>query len=88
LAAWLGVLGFPGGWAASAFVLHGERLTPLISLPLQQLLYRQLMYIVLLQSWITALTGGRLRWQKLRRKGQVAAPPGAPTPAMDGGTAR
>jgi hypothetical protein len=30
---------------------------------------------VLLQSWITALTGGRLRWQKLRRTGGVSAPP-------------
>jgi len=33
------------------------------------------MYVVLLQSWITALTGGRLRWQKLRRMGGVSAPP-------------
>ncbi|MGV9877518.1 hypothetical protein ACWDUG_33490, partial [Streptomyces cellulosae] len=40
----------------------------------QQILYRQLMYVVLLQSWITALTGGRLRWQKLRRTGVVGAP--------------
>jgi hypothetical protein len=32
------------------------------------------MYIVLLQSSITAMTGGRLRWQKLRRTGEVAAP--------------
>lgn len=48
----------------------------LVSLPLQQILYRQLMYVVLLQSWITALTGGRLRWQKLRRTGVVGAAPG------------
>jgi hypothetical protein len=52
-------------------------MTHLISLPLQQLLYRQLMYVVLLQSWITALTGGRLRWQKLRRTGVVEAPGGS-----------
>ena len=32
------------------------------------------MYVVLLQSWITALTGGRLRWQKLRRTGEVDTP--------------
>src|SRR5690606_24294348 len=51
-------------------------------LPLQQILYRQLMYVVLLQSWITALTGGRLRWQKLRRKGGVSAPPGAELPSQ------
>jgi hypothetical protein len=29
------------------------------------------MYMVLLQSTITALTGGRLRWQKLKRTGEV-----------------
>jgi hypothetical protein len=31
------------------------------------------MYFVLLQSVVTALTGRRLRWQKLRRSGAVAA---------------
>ncbi|MDN3028670.1 bifunctional polysaccharide deacetylase/glycosyltransferase family 2 protein [Streptomyces sp. S.PB5] len=76
--AWFGVLAIQLTCAAYAFVLDRERLTPLISLPLQQILYRQLMYVVLLQSWITALTGGRLRWQKLRRKGGVSAPPSAP----------
>ncbi|MFE4799243.1 bifunctional polysaccharide deacetylase/glycosyltransferase family 2 protein [Streptomyces sp. NPDC056708] len=72
--AWLGVLAVQGICAAYAFRLDRERMTHLISLPLQQILYRQLMYVVLLQSWITALTGGRLRWQKLRRTGVVEAP--------------
>jgi hypothetical protein len=62
--------------AAYAFRLDRERLAPLLTLPLQQLLYRQLMYVVLMQSWITALTGGRLRWQKLRRTGLLGAAPG------------
>jgi hypothetical protein len=31
------------------------------------------MYLVLLRSVTTALTGRRLRWQKLRRSGEVAA---------------
>ncbi|MEV7521324.1 glycosyltransferase [Streptomyces sp. NPDC091371] len=57
-----------------AFHLDREKPWHLISLPIQQLVYRQLMYIVLLQSAITAMTGGRLRWQKLRRTGEVAAP--------------
>ncbi|MGW4290243.1 bifunctional polysaccharide deacetylase/glycosyltransferase family 2 protein [Streptomyces sp. NPDC004673] len=74
IASWFAVLAVQAVCAAYAFALDRERLTPLISLPLQQLLYRQLMYVVLLQSWITALTGGRLRWQKLRRKGGVSAP--------------
>ncbi|MEU6666155.1 glycosyltransferase [Streptomyces sp. NPDC046727] len=75
IAAWFAVLAVQATCAAYAFRLDREPLTPLLSLPLQQLLYRQLMYVVLLQSWITALTGGRLRWQKLRRTGVVAAPP-------------
>jgi cellulose synthase/poly-beta-1,6-N-acetylglucosamine synthase-like glycosyltransferase/peptidoglycan/xylan/chitin deacetylase (PgdA/CDA1 family) len=74
IVAWFAVLAVQAVCAAYAFALDRERLTPLLSLPLQQILYRQLMYVVLLQSWITALTGGRLRWQKLRRMGGVAAP--------------
>ncbi|MEU3185969.1 bifunctional polysaccharide deacetylase/glycosyltransferase family 2 protein [Streptomyces sp. NPDC006923] len=76
--AWLGVLLIQAVCAAYAFRLDRERMTHLISLPLQQILYRQLMYVVLLQSWITALTGGRLRWQKLRRTGVVEAPGSIP----------
>ncbi|MFI9171613.1 polysaccharide deacetylase family protein [Streptomyces lincolnensis] len=76
--AWFGVLAVQAVCATYSFILDREKLTPLISLPLQQILYRQLMYVVLLQSWITALTGGRLRWQKLRRKGGVSAPPSEP----------
>ncbi|WP_392966839.1 bifunctional polysaccharide deacetylase/glycosyltransferase family 2 protein [Streptomyces sp. LN245] len=77
IVAWLGVLAIQAVCAAYAFRLDKERMTHLISLPLQQVLYRQLMYVVLLQSWITALTGGRLRWQKLRRTGVVGAAPGS-----------
>ncbi|MER5905905.1 glycosyltransferase [Streptomyces mirabilis] len=76
--AWLGVLAVQAACAAYAFRLDRERMRYLISLPLQQILYRQLMYMVLLQSWITALTGGRLRWQKLRRTGVVEAPGAIP----------
>jgi cellulose synthase/poly-beta-1,6-N-acetylglucosamine synthase-like glycosyltransferase/peptidoglycan/xylan/chitin deacetylase (PgdA/CDA1 family) len=77
--AWLAVLALQAVCAAYAFRLDRERLIHLVSLPLQQILYRQLMYVVLLQSWITALTGGRLHWQKLRRTGAVDVP-GAPLP--------
>ncbi|MET9681283.1 glycosyltransferase [Streptomyces coeruleorubidus] len=80
--AWLGVLAIQAVCAAYAFRLDRERMTHLISLPLQQILYRQLMYVVLLQSWITALTGGRLRWQKLRRTGVVGTPGGGPVPSQ------
>ncbi|MFR9797252.1 glycosyltransferase [Streptomyces sp. MS06] len=81
IVAWLGVLAIQAVCAAYAFRLDRERMTHLISLPLQQVLYRQIMYVVLLQSWITALTGGRLRWQKLRRTGVVEAP-GGPVPSQ------
>ncbi|MFF3481707.1 glycosyltransferase [Streptomyces sp. NPDC002701] len=87
IVAWFGVLVVQAVCAAYAFRLDKERMTHLISLPLQQILYRQLMYVVLLQSWITALTGGRLRWQKLRRTGAVGLPgaagPPAPQPERD-----
>ncbi|MFE4052267.1 polysaccharide deacetylase family protein [Streptomyces sp. YIM B13518] len=82
ITAWLGVLAIQAVCAAFAFRLDRERMTHLISLPLQQILYRQLMYVVLLQSWITALTGGRLRWQKLRRTGVVEAPVAGTVPGQ------
>ncbi|MHA5049814.1 glycosyltransferase [Streptomyces sp. SD15] len=86
--AWLGVLAIQAVCAAYAFRLDRERMTHLISLPLQQILYRQLMYVVLLQSWITALTGGRLRWQKLRRTGVVEAPGSIPRQRDESGNDR
>jgi cellulose synthase/poly-beta-1,6-N-acetylglucosamine synthase-like glycosyltransferase len=55
--------------AAVAFRFDKESMTPLWRLPLQQFAYRQLMYLVLIQSATTALTGGRLRWHKLQRAG-------------------
>ncbi|MFD7708229.1 glycosyltransferase [Streptomyces sp. NPDC059785] len=76
--AWLAMAAVQGVCAAYAFGLDREKAGPLVALPIQQLLYRQLMYVVLLQSWITAITGGRLRWQKLRRTGDVRLPGAAP----------
>ena len=62
--------------AAVALRLDGERLGPLWSLPLQQVVYRQLMYLVVIQSAVTALLGGRLRWHRMVRTGVVAVPAG------------
>ncbi|WP_459180427.1 bifunctional polysaccharide deacetylase/glycosyltransferase family 2 protein [Streptomyces sp.] len=73
--AWSAVLAVQAACAAYAFRLDGEPLRDLWPLPLQQVLYRQLMYLVLLQSCATALAGGRLGWHKLRRTGEVGAPP-------------
>ena len=58
-----------GGYALR---LDGERLRSLWLLPLQQVVYRQLMYLVTIQSVITALLGTRQRWQVIRRVGVFA----------------
>jgi cellulose synthase/poly-beta-1,6-N-acetylglucosamine synthase-like glycosyltransferase/peptidoglycan/xylan/chitin deacetylase (PgdA/CDA1 family) len=76
--AWTLVLGVQTACAAYAFHLDGERLRDLWPLPLQQVIYRQLMYLVLLQSTATAFSGGRLGWHKLRRTGEVGVPGGGP----------
>ncbi|MFG3206875.1 bifunctional polysaccharide deacetylase/glycosyltransferase family 2 protein [Streptomyces sp. NPDC048192] len=76
LLAWLAVLGVQLACAAHAFRLDREKYRYLLMMPLQQLAYRQMMYLVLIHSCITALTGGRLRWQKLRRTGEVGTPAG------------
>jgi cellulose synthase/poly-beta-1,6-N-acetylglucosamine synthase-like glycosyltransferase/peptidoglycan/xylan/chitin deacetylase (PgdA/CDA1 family) len=57
-----------------AFRLDGERPTALWSLPLQQFVYRQLMYLVVIQSVWTALAGSRLRWQRMERYGSLQVP--------------
>ncbi|MET7731317.1 bifunctional polysaccharide deacetylase/glycosyltransferase family 2 protein [Streptomyces sp. NPDC005402] len=77
LYAWLAVLGVQLVCAAYAFKLDKEQYRYLLMMPLQQLAYRQMMYLVLIHSCITALTGGRLRWQKLKRTGEVGTPAGA-----------
>ncbi|GAA0260620.1 bifunctional polysaccharide deacetylase/glycosyltransferase family 2 protein [Cryptosporangium japonicum] len=69
---WLGMLAVQLIIAVVAFRLDQEPLRPLWAFPLQQIVYRQLMYVVLIQSVATALTGARLRWQKLRRTGNVS----------------
>ncbi len=72
--AWIGMLALQLFTAAVAFRMDGESLRPLTRLPLQQFAYRQLMYLVLIQSVTTALTGGRLRWHKLHRSGLNGGP--------------
>jgi cellulose synthase/poly-beta-1,6-N-acetylglucosamine synthase-like glycosyltransferase/peptidoglycan/xylan/chitin deacetylase (PgdA/CDA1 family) len=54
-----------------AFRLDGEPLRGLAWLPLQQFVYRQLMYLVVIESTISALAGTRLHWHKLERTGEV-----------------
>jgi cellulose synthase/poly-beta-1,6-N-acetylglucosamine synthase-like glycosyltransferase/peptidoglycan/xylan/chitin deacetylase (PgdA/CDA1 family) len=72
LIAWFGMLVLQLITAAVAFRFDRESMAPLTRLPLQQFAYRQLMYLVLIQSATTALTGGRLGWHKLHRAGLSA----------------
>jgi cellulose synthase/poly-beta-1,6-N-acetylglucosamine synthase-like glycosyltransferase len=62
--------------AIAGYALHldGERYGPLWSLPLQQLFYRQLIYLVVIQSVVSALSGLHLPWHKLERTGEVVVP--------------
>ncbi len=73
--AWSGMLAVQAVCAAYAFHLDGERLRPLWALPLQQVVYRQVMYLVLAQACLTAINGYRLPWQRLKRSGDVMLPP-------------
>ena len=57
------------GWYA--FRLDRESPRPLWAMPLQQLVYRQLMYLVVIESVISAVAGTRLAWQNVERTGDV-----------------
>jgi cellulose synthase/poly-beta-1,6-N-acetylglucosamine synthase-like glycosyltransferase/peptidoglycan/xylan/chitin deacetylase (PgdA/CDA1 family) len=70
---WLGFMALQLIAGAYAFRLDGERLGPLWSLPLQQIVYRQMMYLVVFHSVATALYGLRLRWQGVQRTGEMDA---------------
>ena len=62
-----------------AFGWDREPRRPLWSLPPQQLVYRQLMYLVVIDSVMVALMGTHLRWHPHARTGdvQVAEPQSA-----------
>jgi cellulose synthase/poly-beta-1,6-N-acetylglucosamine synthase-like glycosyltransferase len=74
----LPVLGFWIGFnvlqlllATFAFKMDNESLRPLWALPLQQFVYRQLMYVVIIESTVSALVGARAHWRHLTRTGDV-----------------
>jgi cellulose synthase/poly-beta-1,6-N-acetylglucosamine synthase-like glycosyltransferase len=74
---WLAFLGAQGLGAAYALRLAGEPLRYLWSLPAQQVLYRQLMYLAVIQSIVTALLGSPKRWYVNRRFGTFHEPAAA-----------
>jgi cellulose synthase/poly-beta-1,6-N-acetylglucosamine synthase-like glycosyltransferase len=81
--------------AVYGFRLDGERMRPLWALPLQQLVYRQIMYLVVVESVVSALRGVGVAWQHVRRTGRfelahaggltAAASTGPPSPSQPTG---
>jgi cellulose synthase/poly-beta-1,6-N-acetylglucosamine synthase-like glycosyltransferase/peptidoglycan/xylan/chitin deacetylase (PgdA/CDA1 family) len=59
--------------AQGAYAFHLDHESPwaLWALPLQTIVYRQLMYLVVIQSVASAVQGLRLRWQHVERSGDV-----------------
>ncbi|MEA5456220.1 glycosyltransferase [Sinomonas sp. JGH33] len=78
-ALWLVFLAVQLLMAAYAFRLDRESLRPLWTLPLQQFVYRQLMYLVVIQSVVTAFAGVHLRWHRMERYGSLRVPPAPQT---------
>lgn len=72
---WFGYLVLQLAGGAYALRLDRESLKPLWTLPLQQFVYRQLMYLIVLASVISAFAGIRLPWHKLERTGNVTIQP-------------
>jgi cellulose synthase/poly-beta-1,6-N-acetylglucosamine synthase-like glycosyltransferase/peptidoglycan/xylan/chitin deacetylase (PgdA/CDA1 family) len=60
------------GWYA--FRLDRESPRVLWSMPLQQFVYRQLMYLVVIESVLTAIRGTPLHWRPMSRSGEVEVP--------------
>jgi hypothetical protein len=57
--------------AVYAFRLDRESIRPLWALPLQQFVYRQPMYLVIIESSVSAIQGVRSGWRHLPRTGDV-----------------
>ena len=71
---WLAFNAVQVGLAVFAFRMDDESLRPLWALPLQQFVYRQLMYLVIIESTVSAIVGTRAYWGTLERTGEVEIP--------------
>jgi cellulose synthase/poly-beta-1,6-N-acetylglucosamine synthase-like glycosyltransferase/peptidoglycan/xylan/chitin deacetylase (PgdA/CDA1 family) len=61
------------GWFA--FRLDRESPRVLWAMPVQQFVYRQLMYLVVVESVLTAIAGTRLYWRPIARRGEIEVKP-------------
>ncbi|UQA94101.1 bifunctional polysaccharide deacetylase/glycosyltransferase family 2 protein [Streptomyces halobius] len=77
-AVWLGFLSLQLACAGYALRLDGEKVRALWVMPFQLFVYRQLMYLVVIQSVVAFLLGTRLRWQRMHRSGTAAQQIGQP----------
>ncbi|KPC66098.1 bifunctional polysaccharide deacetylase/glycosyltransferase family 2 protein [Streptomyces chattanoogensis] len=75
---WLGFLALQLTCAGYALRLDGENVRALWAMPFQLLVYRQLMYLVVIQSVVAFLLGTRLKWQRMQRSGTAAQQIGQP----------
>jgi cellulose synthase/poly-beta-1,6-N-acetylglucosamine synthase-like glycosyltransferase/peptidoglycan/xylan/chitin deacetylase (PgdA/CDA1 family) len=69
------------GIAAFGFRLDRESMRPLWALPLQQFVYRQLMYLVIIEATVSALRGARSGWKHIPRTGDAVI---GPAPSASG----
>ncbi|MFD5334512.1 glycosyltransferase [Streptomyces hawaiiensis] len=79
-AVWFAFLGGQIVCSGYALRLDGEPVRALWSMPFQIVVYRQLMYLVVIQSLVALLLGSRLRWQRMQRSGTAAEQIGGPVP--------
>ncbi|MFD9439614.1 bifunctional polysaccharide deacetylase/glycosyltransferase family 2 protein [Streptomyces sp. NPDC060006] len=69
---WFGFMGVQLVCAGYALKLDGERVRTLWWMPFQLVVYRQLMYLVVIQSVVAVLLGSRLKWHRMKRSGTAA----------------
>ncbi|WP_244204469.1 glycosyltransferase, partial [Streptomyces africanus] len=79
-AVWFAFLGVQIVCSGYALRLDGEPVRALWSMPFQIVVYRQLMYLVVIQSLVALMLGSRLRWQRMKRSGTAAEQIGGPVP--------
>ena len=75
LAFWVGFTGLQLllGWYA--FRLDHESPRVLWAMPVQQFVYRQMMYLVVVESVLTAIQGTHLHWRTIERRGEIEVTP-------------
>jgi hypothetical protein len=58
--------------------LDGERLRTVWAVPAEQFVYRQMMYLVIIEAFASALNGVRSGWGSVRRTGDAVVGATAP----------